>query len=329
MKKETRFLVPILLLVAGIVIAGITLLKPNKVESQEYAPLPNPLVSTVISEPLVVAANAGVQPFESAVDGPITLDDLIKQLEELEQINIAMLRQPGWYHTTTKSWTQARESESALELSPGVDISYLNPGPISISDHWSQVLDSQGTLGRGSFDVDTDPEGNEKQVVVSDDQIAGNLTWLENGLQDAFGSKGQEAAAGISPGGGQAVVKSRLTRLISGLKSVAPYLVELTAHTSPDEETLVFHYETKAVTPYDFDNQPEPVIGFFEDYTIRKSDGEVMAYTTGVVLESGLVSTDATTITLVAEMVPAMPPEVQANYEAKLQKLRSLLPAGE
>ncbi|MFZ3151454.1 MAG: hypothetical protein WA116_07200 [Anaerolineaceae bacterium] len=40
MKKKTRFLFPILLLVAGIVIAGVTLLKPNKVESQEYAPFP-------------------------------------------------------------------------------------------------------------------------------------------------------------------------------------------------------------------------------------------------------------------------------------------------
>ncbi|MFZ3069823.1 MAG: hypothetical protein WA110_01700 [Anaerolineaceae bacterium] len=243
------------------------------------------------------------------------LDDLLPIIYELETLNLAYIRQPGWYHSVQESFT----------ASPGDHEGKPTEGMFpqrKITDTWGTVVDAEGTLGLGTYTVISNTAGERIQVLAVDENgLGGNITLLERGLEDAFGSRaseGEEAWQASLP----TTIRSGLTHYISSLIEFAPNRVELAAwvETQDGELVLRVHKVHRYPVAYEFDDIHEPLLGSVIEDTISLKNGEILKQESTATLASGLQIPWVSIRNTLVEPGVEMPPDVFAAYQADVAR---------
>lgn len=248
------------------------------------------------------------------------LEELLPILYELEAVNLKFIRQPGWYHTITEEFT-AYPGDHDGQPTEGMF-------PQSrIVENWGGVTDYDGTLGFGSYTVVSSLEGERLQVLADDaEDQGGNVTLLERGLQDAFGSRASEGEA-VWQASLPTHLRSQLTDYINNMISFAANRINLTAWVEENQSgELVLRISKQHRYPqaYNYDELPEPLLGFNHEDTISLKTGDILERTSTAVYASGAEAPWGSTLLKLSEPGITMPPEVYASYQADIARAEEL-----
>lgn len=257
------------------------------------------------------------------------IEDVLINLKRLEQVNLEFLSRPGWLHTTHKTWdinlADQKEDENAPYSTEG-----MFP-PTQVYDSWDRIIDHEGTYGYGGFIVNSDDNGNPVQVVVSDSQgNGGNLTLLERGLTEVFEDDPSVSVEISSP----IKVSSGIGNIIEWFENAQEYNLnpEIKAGYVLNNGVKEYHLYINTIVmgePYEFNWLSESVEGFASFYRIDQKTGNILEFTEEAIGLSGVTYQMFSQITLVREVVEAMPEDVQQRYQAALDHYIKLITKGE
>jgi len=248
-----------------------------------------------------------------------TLKDLLPVLQELEAINLSFHRQPGWVHTITEDYS-AFIGEHDGKATAGMFDHW------EIIDSWTGVLDDGGTLGLGSYTITSTRDGRRLQVVAGDGfGHGGNLTLLQRGLQDAFGTpedEGAQAWQASLP----TVITSQMTDYIKKLIASEKNLHELASwtETEGDQAVLRISRQTRYAQAIKFDEYPQPVVGFNYEDTISLKTGDFILRKAFLVYEDDSEILYFSRELKLSEAGVSMPQETMKSFQADIDAAEEL-----
>lgn len=116
-----------------------------------------------------------------------SIDDVLTELTQLQQIHQTFLAQSGWLHYEIESSIGSIPGEREADLQLYGWDPIISLSPIRSQEKWIEIVDAKGTLGTGRYSVTNDGDGNPVQVLALDSQgNGGNLTLLEQGLSETL-----------------------------------------------------------------------------------------------------------------------------------------------
>ena len=240
---------------------------------------------------------------------PLKLADLLPALRELEQINLAYMRKPGWLHSLSERYNPFAEDNV------GTPMEGLTP-KLCQDEGWSYVEEEAGTLGKANYDVVKDEAGQIVQETAIDAEgFGGNLTLLQRGV--GIDDQTQEQTTSSAP----TVLKSQLSSYIEELiqfeQTSDSYKVWL-------EGNALHMAKTYQVENMEMEQFAEPVVAFNQDVTIDLTTGNCLSRSTEAILKSGKVEPWSSQKLILLEVGVQMPSNVRENWEKALKLIAEI-----
>lgn len=329
MKRQNILLMLLCVICLG---AGLFFLATNQVSPVSS----NPATPEVLSHedeivPLVEVSDSLVD--KTVYDDPselpdATIDEVLADLNELEQINLAYRRQPGWWHIVKRTWRYKDEilqGQDEAALRNTID----NYPPVQIYDRWLQIIDDEGTFGKADLTVSSDEAGKPFLVLVSDEEgNGGNLTDMERDLPVYLETPPEvaEELDALPP----KKIESVLRDTIEWLEAMKPTGLDLEIQAglirAGGTETYFLSVQTYVQgEPYEMSWLPEPVVGYVLTYRIDPVTGNLIESTESAIGESGTVYLIHTENLLVSELFDEMSEEARQSWTTYMDQYWELL----
>jgi hypothetical protein len=328
MKPQKAFFLLPLLICLGI---GVYLLATFLLPSLNASPTtsdPVELGTKIVSPTAVSDFLAGRTVYDSPDALPdVTVDEVKAELIALEEINLAYVRRPGWWHIVKRTWRlkdeiiQNRDQDETTEW----EVADMLP-PVQIYDRWLQIVDEEGTFGKADLTVFSDEEGNPVQVLVLDEEgYGGNLTTMEHELPEYMETPPEIAAEidALPP----KKADSELRETIEWLDAIR-YISEIEAGLIQNngDEAFFLRIQTHVQgEPYKMEWLPEPVVGFILTYRIDPITGNLIEMTDVAVGESGTTYLELTETLLVSERYDEMPEDTKQLWRDYMERYWELV----
>ena len=240
---------------------------------------------------------------------PLQLADLLPALREFEQINLAYMQKPGWLHSLSERYNPFAEANA------GTPMEGLTP-KLSQDEVWTFIEDEAGTLGKSSYVVVRDEDGQVVQeTAFNAEGLGGNLTLLQRGV--GIGDQAQEQPASSAP----TVLKSQLSSYIEELiqfeKASDTYEVWL-------EGDALHISRTYQVENLEMEQFAEPVVAFVQDVTIDLTTGNYLSRSTNAILKSGKAELWSSQRLIFLEAGVQMSEDVRENWEKALNTISEI-----
>ena len=193
-------------------------------------------------------------------------------------------------------------------------------------DHWVGVNGPDGELGLGSYTVIANQAGERVQVVANDASgRGGNLTLIERDLENAFGSRAAEdpqAFLASIP----TKMGSQLTGYIAQIISSEESLESIKAWVEIENELPVLKImrTIRYDKPLDFDEYPQPYIGFNFLDSLSLENGSFLDRKSDMVYESGDSVIFFMQITETVEIIDNMPRDVRDQHLTDVERVEAL-----
>ena len=259
--------------------------------------------------------------FQFLMNGDVieTSDAMLPVLYALEDLNLKFNRQPGWHHSLTIFYN-AFQGDHTGKRTEGLFPNWQT------EDHWVGVKGPDGELGLGSYTVISNRAGERIQVVASDASgRGGNLTLIERDLENAFGSQSAEdpqAFLASIP----TKMGSQLTGYIAQIISSEESLESIKAWVEIENELPVLKImrTIRYDKPLDFDEYPQPYIGFNYLDSLSLENGSFLYRKADMVYESGDSVVFFMQMTDTVETIDNMPLDVHDRYLADVERVEAL-----
>lgn len=323
---KTIFLFPILICLGIGAYLLVTFLLPS-MNSSLVTPEPTERFAESISPTAVSNFLTGKTVYNSLDVLPdATVDDVKIELSALEQINLAFVRRPGWWHFVNKTWRYKDEinQQNRVETSEW-EMADMFP-PLTVYDRWFQLTDDEGSFGGTDLTIFSDEEGNPVQVLVSDDEgNGGNLTTMEHPLPDYLITPPDVAAEvdALPP----EKAGSELSEIIEWLDSIR-YISEIQAGLVSDGGTETYFMRVHMYVrgdPHELQWLPEPVIGYILTYRIDPTTGNLLETTTTAIGESGTAYLELTETLLIYECFDDLPNDAKQLWLSYMDQYWALI----
>ena len=255
----------------------------------------------------------------------VTVDKVKTDLNELEQINLAYRRQPGWWHIVKRMWRYKDEilqGQDEAALRNTID----NYPPVQIYDRWLQIIDDEGTFGKADLTVSSDEAGKPFLVLVSDEEgDGGNLTDMERDLPVYLETPPEIAAEidALPP----KKAGSDLSETIEWLDPIR-YISDIQAGLVQDNGGKNYYLRIQTHVqgePHELQWLPEPVTGYILTYQIDPTTGNVIEMTDTAVGESGATYLELTETSLASERHDELPDEASQQWLAYMDQYWALV----
>lgn len=318
MKKLPLWLILLLIITFGVALFGLTRLRNSRSVIE-----PEPTVESTPTAGLT-AFSDGRMVFSNQDEIPDTdIETVLADLYELEQMNLAYLRKPGWLHLIKRTWTKEDESLQEAQENALWDISDMFP-PIQINERWIQIIDSEGTMGAASLMVNSDDAGNPVQVLVTDTEgHGGNLTLIERDLEEYLETPPEIAAELDARASKQ--IGSDLRHTIEWLEPFSDNAIKPEFQSgiirNEGNDVYFLRVQTRVLgKPHDDRMISEPITGYILTYRIDTLTGELLEMTNTSIGESGAEYLTLTKNLLVSEILNEIPVDVQTRWNAYMDE---------
>lgn len=256
----------------------------------------------------------------------VTVDEVKTDLKALEEINLAFVRRPGWWHVVRRTWSYKREiNQQSRDETTEWELAELLP-PVEIYDRWFKITDEEGAFGNAGLTVFSDEAGNPVQVLVSDEEgNGGNLTTMEHELPEYLITPPEVAAEidALPP----KKAGSDLSETIEWLDSIR-LISDIQAGLVQDNGAEIYFLRIQTHVQgesHELQWLPEPVTGYILMYQIDPTTGNVIEMTDTAVGQSGVTYLELTETLLVSDRYDDLPEEASQQWLAYMDQYWALV----